>query len=435
MTTAAISQIYSLFLKFPKVTTDTRKDLSGSIFFSLKGENFDANKFAKTALENGAEYAVIDNPDYKVSDKYILVKDTLDTLQKLANFHRKKLKIPIIGITGSNGKTTSKELLNAVLSTTYKTKATVGNLNNHIGVPLTILSIKKDDEIAIVEMGANHIGEIAQLCIIAQPTHGIITNIGKAHLEGFGSFEGVKKAKSELYEYLRKNQGIVFTNSSDKLLMELSEGMERFLYGEEDPTFCKGKILNLIPYIKLQWECSSRGLKGTIESNLLGHYNFVNLLSSICIGAFFKIDAHKINSALSEYEPKNNRSQLIQTKTNKIILDAYNANPSSMSAAIQTCSRNFDQDVYFIIGDMFELGEESKVEHKNIHELLASIPTDQVLLIGKHFKEFEKEGKFLYFESREKAEDYLKQNPPNNKVILIKGSRGMELEKLLPLLP
>lgn len=435
MSASNIEKIYSLFKKFPKVTTDTRNDLRASIFFALKGENFDANKFAQQALDNGAEYVVIDNPEYNNSHHCILVENVLETLQGLARYHRQQLNIPIIGITGSNGKTTTKELLKTALSEKYLLYSTIGNLNNHIGVPLTILNITKAHELAIVEMGANHIGEIKDLCEIAQPSHGIITNIGKAHLEGFGGFEGVKKAKSELYDYLKKMDGVAFVHSGDSVLMQLSEGIERIYYGEKEDDFCKGKLIKLIPQVQLKWATKKPGSKGVIHSHLFGHYNYINLLSTVCIASHFDVKGAEIDRSLSAYEPKNNRSQLIQTQHNKIVMDAYNANPSSMAAAIQTCSRNFNQDVYFILGDMFELGNESEKEHKNIIELLNSIPSEKVLLIGKHFMQHQGIDKYHFFENRDEAEKFLQQNPPKNSVILIKGSRGMELEKLLPFLP
>lgn len=437
MSASNIEKIYSLFEEFPKITTDTRKDLNASIFFALKGENFDANKFAEQALESGAEYAVIDNPDYNKSQRCILVKNVLRTLQELAKHHRQKLNITVIGITGSNGKTTTKELMNAVLSQKYNVCSTFGNLNNHIGVPLTVLSIAKTTELAIVEMGANHIGEIKELCEIAQPNYGIITNIGKAHLEGFGSYEGVKKAKSELYDYLKKREGTAFVHSDDAVLMQLSEGINCIYYGEKENDFCKGEVIELIPHVQVKWKTQTKASEscGIISSKLLGNYNYVNLLSAICIASYFGVKASEVDRILSAYEPKNNRSQLIQTQHNKIVMDAYNANPSSMAAAIQTCSRNFDQDVYFILGDMFELGKESSTEHKKIIELLNSIPSEKVLLIGKHFMQHREIGKYHFYENRNEAEQFLQQNPPNNSVILIKGSRGMELEKLLPLLP
>lgn len=436
MTETNTEKLYSIFEQFPKITTDTRKELTGSIYFALKGGNFDGNKFAKQALEKGAEYAVIDNKKYRCSDKYILVEDVLSSLQELAKLHRQKLKMPVIGITGSNGKTTTKELIKTVLSQKFQTTSTIGNLNNHIGVPLTVLSIKKDDEIAIVEMGANHVGEIAELCKICQPTFGIITNIGKAHLEGFGSYEGVKKAKSELYEFLRKTGGIVIINSTDDVLMKLSRGIKAVNYGEDDTDFCQGHVLTLAPNMSIEWKTNTNSkVKGLIKSNLMGKYNFDNLLCAVCVGAYFGVKGKTIDESLSSYQPNNNRSQLIQTSKNKIILDAYNANPSSMVAAISTCYRHFGKDSFYILGDMFELGSESSNEHKKIIDLLDSQNTEHAILIGRFFKALSSHSNYHFFEDRLAAEKFLQQNPPVDKTILIKGSRGMELEKVLPLIP
>ena len=355
-----IIELYTLFKLYPKIITDSRCVENNSIFFALKGENFDGNKFAIKALESGAKYAVIDNAKFKLNDNFILVDNVLKCLQQLASFHREQFVIPLIGITGTNGKTTTKELIHTVLKRKFKTHATKGNFNNHIGVPLTLLEMPLNTEIAIIEMGANHQGEIKELCEIAKPNYGLITNIGKAHLEGFGGFEGVVKAKNELYNFIR-NYGRAFLNSDNKLLSELAENLNSIKYGTKQDSDCFAEILEINPYVKLRWNNID------IQSNLIGKYNFENILAAICIGNFFNVAHSNIKSAVENYIPQNNRSQIVQTKTNKILLDAYNANPTSMSLAIESFELLKSKTKVVILGDMLELGDESIFEHKEIN--------------------------------------------------------------------
>lgn len=428
--------VYDIFNKYPKINTDTRQMLKDSIFFALKGKNFNANEYASIAIKNGAAFAIIDDNRYKKSDRFILVDDVLDFLQQLAIYHRKQLKIPIIGITGSNGKTTTKELIFTALSTRYKVIATKGNLNNHIGVPLSVLSIDSSAEIAIIEMGANHIGEIKDLCKISQPDYGIITNIGSAHLEGFGSIEGVIKAKSELYKYIEHTNGSVFVNADDELLMQLSNGMKRILYGKSNQVGCQGILLSSIPQVIFEWKSKfdNKELMGKVQSQLFGNYNFQNLLAATCIASYFKLNNADIDPALSSYVSKNNRSEIVESQENTIVLDAYNANPSSMQAAITTFMEDRKSNNALILGDMFELGAQSESEHKKIVDLVESYEPSIVIFVGKHFLKHSRQ-KNHFFESRMQAEQYLKKHPLKNKRILIKGSRGIELEKLLQFIP
>jgi UDP-N-acetylmuramoyl-tripeptide--D-alanyl-D-alanine ligase len=430
-----IESLYQHFLKHPAISTDTRNITRDSIFFALKGENFDANTFAEKALTSGAAYAVIDNIAYRTSDQCILVPDVLTTLQDLARHHRTQLNIPVIGLTGTNGKTTTKELINAVLSERYKTFATKGNLNNHIGVPLSVLSIGKEIEIAVIEMGANHQKEIEFLCGIAQPTHGLITNVGMAHLEGFGGFEGVKKGKAELYAWLKQHQGLAFIHRDNPYLLEMSAaaGLSKVIYyGSESTDSVYGKLLKTDPLIELSWSTS----KGTNSAsvNLTGSYNFENAMTAICIGQFFELSPEQINTGLAAYQPKNNRSQLTKTENNTVICDFYNANPSSMSAALKNISLLNSPIKMVIIGDMFELGDESAVQHDLIAGEAAALQVSELILIGRHFYALKDKYKGKFFNTPEEAGAYLQANPVKNSLVLLKGSRGMALEKLLPLL-
>lgn len=433
-----ISEIYKLLLQSNGVVIDSRKIQKNDFFVAIKGENFDANTFAQQALDNGALCVVIDNPDYYIDQRTILVKSSLETLQQLANFHRKQLALPIIALTGSNGKTTSKELINAVLSEKYKTKATVGNLNNHIGVPLTLLSFDYKTEVGIVEMGANHKQEIEFLCQIAEPNLGYITNFGKAHLEGFGGFEGVIQGKSELYQYLQSEnfdeeevrQKWVFINLDDAIQVEKSEGLNRFTFSfnnKNAAVFINSVEAN--PFVKIKFEDTE------IQSNLVGMYNAPNIAAAIAFGKYFRVDTQKIKKAIENYIPTNNRSQIIEKNSNKIILDAYNANPSSMKVAIENFLNLDGKSKMMILGDMFELGTESLQEHKNIISLVKDKPDVEVLFVGNDFysNRTPKEH-FTFFESFEKLEEYILTKKPVNKDILIKGSRGMALERTLDLL-
>ena len=417
-----IAQLYQLYSQSYLADTDTRKIRKGTMFFALKGDNFNGNEFAEEALKSGANYVVIDEEKYKTDSKTILADNVLETLQKLANFHRKQLAIPIISLTGSNGKTTTKELINAVLSKKHVTAATTGNLNNHIGVPLTLLSMTPKTEIGIVEMGANHLKEIEFLCKIAEPNYGLITNFGKAHLEGFGSVEGVVKAKSELYDFLRLNKGIVFINTDDELQVKQSAGINAV---EFDNKFIKFAEAN--PFVKVKFK------DVLIESNLIGKYNYNNIAVAVAVGDYFDVPETDIKIAIENYIPANNRSQIIQKGSNKIILDAYNANPSSMLAALENFAQLKDENKVVFLGDMFELGKDSKAEHEKIANLVASYNFSKVFLIGKAFSATGAKNAFVS-ESYESFKNSTNYSNINNATILIKGSRGMALERLLDLL-
>jgi UDP-N-acetylmuramoyl-tripeptide--D-alanyl-D-alanine ligase len=427
--------IYTFYLQHPEICTDTRKITSDCLFFALKGDNFDANTFAAQALEQGAAYAVIDNIEYQVNERCILVEDVLAALQELARHHRTQLHIPVIGLTGSNGKTTTKELIYALLATKYKTYATHGNLNNHIGVPLTILGISNDIEIAIIEMGANHQHEIEMLCGIAQPTYGLITNIGMAHLDGFGGFEGVKKGKAELYAYIKENDGEAFVYRDNPILMEMSTtaALNKIVYyGKDADNRISGQLLKSDPFLELSW--SEDENQHTAKTNLTGTYNFENILGAICIGSHFGLSPQQINAGLLGYKPKNNRSQLSETANNKVICDFYNANPSSMAAALHNLAALTGEKKTAIIGDMFELGNESAAQHKEIAELASSLSFDEVIYIGDDFYAFKTDHPGKFFQTRLEAQEYLAAHPLKGELILLKGSRGMALERLLPLL-
>lgn len=426
----SIAQLHSLFLKCSGVSTDTRKIETNCLFVALKGENFDANTFTKEALEKGAKYVVIDNPDFYIDDRTLLVKDSLIALQELAKFHRAYLGLPIIALTGSNGKTTTKELIHAVLSKKYNTLATIGNLNNHIGVPLTILRFTNETEIGIVEMGANHQKEIEFLCQIALPDYGYITNFGKAHLEGFGGVEGVIKGKSEMYDYLRNNKKTVFVNLDDDIQREKSSSINHYSFALNNlHADVKISKIEANPMVTITFN------NQIIHSHLIGIYNANNINAAITIGHYFKISDDLIKEAIENYIPENNRSQLIQKNGNEIILDAYNANPSSMTAAIGNFIQLENKNKIAILGDMFELGEESLLEHKKIIELLENETKIITYFIGKDFFKNQIQASHLnFFESFETFSDYLKLNLPNNSLILIKGSRGMALERTLTLI-
>lgn len=429
-----IIELYNIYLKYLNISTDTRSIIPNSIFFALKGQNFDGNKFALQALDLGAAYAVIDDKAFNTSEKTILVDDVLKTLQNLANFHRKQLKIPFLAITGSNGKTTTKELINAVLSKKYKTLATKGNLNNHIGVPLTILSIHNDIEFAIIEMGANHQKEIALLCEIANPDYGIITNIGKAHLEGFGGMEGIKKGKGEMYDYIKSNKGKVFVNADSDVLIEMlnNRNLAGITYGRKSNTDLQGDILNDQPTLSFSWKWKN-GLTNYVTSKLPGAYNLPNFLCAACVGSYFGVSENDINNALSSYVAENNRSQLIIKKDKQILLDAYNANPTSMEAALINFSNNNAQRKIVFLGNMLELGEEAKKEHQKLINLVKNLKFNEVYLVGSLFKDVER-GAFNYFENIEQCISFIKDLDLSNSFILIKGSRGSKMEKLLEVL-
>ncbi len=423
-------ELYKYFLTCTGISTDTRKIEPGSLFIALKGDNFDANTFASEAIVKGAKYAVIDNPQYKTGDNLLLVEDSLSALQQLANYHRNTLGLPIIALTGSNGKTTTKELINAVLSKKYNTKATLGNLNNHIGVPLTLLSFTKDTEIGIVEMGANHQKEIEALCRIAEPNFGYITNFGKAHLEGFGGTEGVIKGKSELYDYLKTNTKTAFVNLDDPIQREKTETISRYTFAV-DSYNCDVRIetIQANPMVKIKYKSFD------ILSNLIGIYNANNINAAITIGNFFEVSDEEIKKAIEEYIPTNNRSQLLEKGTNRIILDAYNANPSSMDAALENFIQLEGNEKIAILGDMFELGAESPQEHKKLIDKLTVNNDIEIYFVGKDFYNNKSLHPHLrFFETFDSFKEYFSDIKPKNKIILIKGSRGMALERTLEII-
>ncbi len=431
----SIESLYQHYLSHPIVCTDTRNIVNGCLFFALKGDKFNANSFAAQAIEQGASYAIIDDKSYQINDRYILVTDVLTTLQELARYHRNQINIPVIGLTGSNGKTTTKELINAILSQKYNTFATKGNLNNHIGVPLSILSITSKTELAVIEMGANHQKEIELLCSIAQPTHGLITNIGMAHLDGFGGFEGVKKGKAELFDYLKKHQGITFVNRNSVYIMEMTAKAELqnvIYYGTERTNTISGELIKSDPFIELAW---STGLATfNTEVHLTGTYNFENILAAICIGQFFEVSPDDINAGLSKYQPNNNRSQITKTASNTIICDFYNANPSSMAAALTNIESLKSDHKTVIIGDMFELGDEALEQHQIIVDQSEKLHINTLIFIGKHFQETKQLQKAHFFTTTTEAKEFISKHPIKDSLVLLKGSRGMALEQLLPLL-
>lgn len=422
-----IPQIHDLFLKCNSVSIDTRNIKQNSFFVAIKGEHFDANTFAKEALEKGASYVIIDNKDYYIDQRTILVENSLIALQELAKFHREYLKLPIIALTGSNGKTTTKELINVVLSKKYNTKATIGNLNNHIGVPLTLLSFDCETEIGIVEMGANHKKEIEFLCELAKPDYGYITNFGKAHLEGFGGVEGVIEAKSEMYQYLFKNGKLAFVNLEDGVQVEKSKNLKSYSFGV-NKEYADVNIISIKanPFVEINYS------NLVISTQLIGLYNANNINAALTIGKYFEVDNIAIKTALESYIPENNRSQLIKKGTNQIILDAYNANPSSMTVAIENFVQLDNLNKIMILGDMFELGKESQQEHKALVNLLLDEKNIAFYFVGKEFYH-NRMGKnnFHFFETFEAFSDYLKTIKIENSSILIKGSRGMALERTL----
>lgn len=422
-----ISQIHACFLTCSTVSIDTRKIEKNSFFVALKGTSFDANTFAKEALEKGASYVLIDNKDYFVDEKSILVSNTLETLQELAKYHRNYLNLPIIALTGSNGKTTTKELFQVVLSKKYNTKATLGNLNNHIGVPLTLLSFTKETEIGIVEMGANHQTEIAFLCEIAQPDYGYITNFGKAHLEGFGGVEGVIKGKSEMYDFLSQNSKKVFVNLDDPIQFAKTTQMNQITFSTKNPdSFVFIKNVEANPFVKVNYN------EIEIQSNLIGLYNATNIIAAITVGKYFNVADNDSKQALEKYNPDNNRSQIIHQNSNEIILDAYNANPSSMDVALQNFIQLDKTSKIAVLGDMFELGDESLEEHKTIVQKLSSEANFNCYLIGKEFYAVKENYQHThFFPTFDEFAEHLKSNPFQNSFILIKGSRGMALERTL----
>ncbi|NER18663.1 UDP-N-acetylmuramoyl-tripeptide--D-alanyl-D-alanine ligase [Spongiivirga citrea] len=422
-----IERLHHIFLDSTGVSTDTRNIEKGQLFFALKGDNFNGNAFAEQALTDGAAYCVIDEEKYNTNSSFTLVDDVLTALQKLATYHREFLKIPILALTGSNGKTTTKELIAVVLSQKFNVTSTKGNLNNHIGVPLTLLSMNKETEFGVVEMGANHQKEIEFLCEIAKPDYGYITNFGKAHLEGFGGFEGVIKGKSELLHYINENGKDFFYNADDALMSEKVIAQNTFSFSEKKGANCMVKMKEANPLVQITFD----GID--INSHLIGSYNFTNIAAAIAIGQYFKVDTPAIKNAIENYIPSNNRSQLIKKGNNTVILDAYNANPTSMKAALDNLSNLKEIKKLAILGDMFEVGETSAQEHQAIHDLSSSLNFDQVYLVGNAFAAVKSANNDIHIFS---DFDALKDSfvKPDNATILIKGSRGMKLERVLELL-
>ncbi len=427
---AEIEKLYQKYLENKRISTDTRQITPGSVFFALKGDKFNANEFAAEALEKGASYAVIDEEKFTKGDRYFLVDNVLETLQQLARHHRNQLHIPVLGLTGSNGKTTSKELVHAVLSRKFKTLATKGNLNNHIGVPLTILSIDETTEFAVIEMGANHVGEIALLCSIANPTHGFITNIGKAHIGTFGGFDNIVRGKSELYQHLITNNGQVFINSANPILFNMAKRFTNPIFYPGPKDFYQAHLLGSDPMVTIRAENGD-----IVETNLVGGYNFENIAAALCIGKFFGVDAKAANKAIAEYIPGNMRSQVVKKQTNTIILDAYNANPSSMQAAIENLAAMNVNNKVLMLGDMFELEGEADKEHQAIGALIKEKGFDKVYLCGSMFKAALREIPHAkYFEKKDQLALELKQYPITNATVLVKASRGIGLETVVDLL-
>lgn len=426
----SIIDLYDLFIHNPQITTDSRNCPKGSIFFALKGDKFDGNQYAGKALASGCVYAVIDNPDYYIGERTILVDNVLKTLQQLAHHHRKVLGLPIIGITGTNGKTTTKELLAAVLSTKFNLLYTEGNFNNHIGVPLTLLRLTHDHEMAVIEMGASHPGDIKELVDIVHPNYGIISNVGRAHLEGFGSFEGVIRTKGELYDYIRRSKGKIFIKKENEYLQSIAKGIEQITYGNGDDAFASGQVVSCDPFLVFNWK--QQGKLHTVETHIIGSYNLDNVLAAVAVGRFFKIPAERISRAIAAYEPTNNRSQFKKTDNNELIIDAYNANPSSMKVALDNFITMPVQPKAIILGDMRELGPTSDELHAEVVAQIKKGQFDKVFLCGEHFSKVGKE--FSPFATTEAMVEELRKQPLKGYHILIKGSHSMGLEKLADIL-
>lgn len=422
ISTSALLEIYK---QSTGVCTDTRQIKENVLFFCLRGESFNGNKFAQKAADAQSLKVVVDDPTYYDPESMILVDDSLKALQDLATTYRHSLKIPFIGITGTNGKTTTKELVATVLAKKFKTAATKGNFNNHIGVPLTLLSIDAEDEIAVVEMGANHVGEIAELCTFSNPDVGLITSIGKAHLEGFGSFEGVIKAKTELYKHIEKKGSHLFVKAENSILMEAAGSLPKTTYGSLENVDVKAQLISAAPFLKLTW-------KGhTIQTQLVGAYNFDNALAAIAIALYYQVSEQNIVSALEEYEPTNKRSQYIETAHNNVIMDAYNANPTSMDLAIKSFAEQAFDNKWMILGDMLELGKDSEQEHLKIIEEVKELAFENVIFVGPEFKKFQKQFLFPFYDKVEELKTLFEKETPQKATFLIKGSRGIHLEDIL----
>ncbi len=425
-----IDKLYTIFCEYPLICTDSRQVSAKSLFFALKGGNFDGNLYAGRALENGAAFAIVDNPSVALNSRYLLVDDALAMLQQLAAFHRKKLGLPVIAVTGTNGKTTTKELIAAVLGTQRRIEYTRGNLNNHIGVPLTLLAMNEKTEIGIVEMGANHPGEIGFLCQIADPDYGIVTNMGKAHLEGFLDFEGVVRTKSELYRYLEDKNGVIFINDDNPILKSAAGvKIRQITYGSGNNCKLKGESVDNNTYLSLTIHFPEGPAE--VKTRLIGNYNFENVMAAVTIGSYFGIDTDRIIHAVESYSPSNNRSQLITTENNTIVMDAYNANPSSMQASISNFLGMNAPRKLLILGDMLELGKESPSEHQKIVDMLIPCAECSVILVGSHFAQTRKPENFLSFSGSEELAVYLSSHSVNGTLILVKGSHGIRLERIL----
>lgn len=427
-----LSALYQIFLDCTTVTTDSRHCPAGSLFIALKGESFNGNAFAAQALAEGCAYAVVDEAEYALpgDTRYLVVEDCLDTLQRLANYHRRQLATPVIGITGTNGKTTTKELISAVLSQSHEVLYTEGNLNNHIGVPLTLLRLRAKHDLAVIEMGANHPGEIKFLTGIAEPDYGIITNVGKAHLEGFGSFEGVIKTKGELYDYLRqKENATIFIHHDNPYLANIAQDLNRISYGSEDSLYINGKVTGNSPYLAFEWKEGKNGELHHVQTQLIGEYNFPNALAAVTIGCFFGVAPEKIDEALKKYAPRNNRSQLKKTADNTLIIDAYNANPTSMRAALENF-RNMQADhKMLILGEMRELGSESLSEHQKITDFIGECGLEEVWLVGNQFAQVHHP--YRTYANVQELIQTLTASPLKERTILIKGSNGTRLSTVV----
>lgn len=425
-----IAHLHSLLLSSTGVCTDTRKLIKGNIYFALKGPSFDGNKFALQAMQNGALAAVVDDSSIKGENIY-LVENVLTTLQHLATYHRQVLKTPVIGLTGSNGKTTTKELISRILGSTYNVLFTEGNLNNHIGVPLTLLRLNSEHQIAVIEMGANHQGEIQELSKIALPNFGLITNIGKAHLEGFGGIDGVIKGKTELYRHLMENDGVIFCRRNNELLTNNLNHYQKVIFYSTQPDVCiYGEISAPASVVKFNW-FENHNRIDEITTHLTGDYNLENLVAAVCIGRYFNVTPEKIKSAIEGYIPENQRSQIEISGSNTIIIDAYNANPSSMEAALKNLSENYDGNKVIILGEMLELGQDANAEHQHIVDLLSSMEKDLLILVGENFLHTTLNDHALRFKTSEDACNYLQNHAINESTILVKGSRGSKMEKVL----
>lgn len=435
----SIEELYQYYQNFPRITTDSREVPGSAIFFALRGERFDGNDYVPEALERGAAWAVSDDRKYAGKEQVILVENVLDTLQQLALYHRRQLKMPVLALTGSNGKTTTKELMAAILSRKYEVFSTSGNLNNHIGVPVSLLSIAKDHELAIIEMGANHRGEINHLCHLAEPDYGLITNIGKAHLEGFGSLDGVFAAKTELYQYLKQRKGTVFVNYHDPLLREkaIKEGLKVIWYGEIPPGTCSGDIKRADPFLVLDITVLEGDVLSSysVDTRMAGGYNLQNVLAAVAAGMSFNLPFHLIRRAIEQYEPHNQRSQWLTTANNRIYLDSYNANPTSMEQALHSFMEMPSAQKTLILGDMLELGEYAREEHQTILSLIGRVGADQVILVGPVFYQLAREDQDMRcFQDIAQAREWFRAHPVRGQTILLKGSRKIGLEQLLDML-